>query len=230
MGTSVMYCINIRLHAPIGLIALLILAGVNSEARAATGEARVYMDVEYAVVKKDSESLRLVLKPFLRIENRFRDSGLVYEQWNAGFKLRILSWLSVAAYYTPRELLYPGKPDKFKNTVGADIVFHPSFGSFRFLNREANEWHATDMYYRYRNLSEVMYTTTKTWLSLYAYDEFRFDTDKRRVNMKNIGGGFEFDPKAPLTLRVFYDLEGNRRELAEWEYVHFIGASYAVHL
>ena len=206
-------------------IAIMLL---NGAVQAEVGESRGYLDVQYSVLKLDSESFHLDLKPFIRVENRFRNSGLVYQQWNTGVRFRVFSWASVAAYYTPRELF--GTSNTFKNTVGADLVFHPTLGQFRLTDRLANEWHITDKYYRFRNLSEVLYQTPVSWLSLFAYDEFRADGDQGRINMNNLGGGLQIDPKTTLTVRLFFDNEGNRRKLDKWQHLLFAGLSCAVHL
>jgi len=224
-----MRLMNFRLHVSIGLLGLLIIGGLAGPARAATGEARVYLDVEHMLPHRAAGSLHLTLRPFISVESRFRNSGLVYEQWNAGLRFGLLSWLSGAAYYTPREALSSAKPDAFKNVAGADVVFQPSFGSFRFINREANEWHVTDRYYRYRNLSEIVYTTPIRRMSLYLYDEFRVDSDEKRVNMNNVEGGIKADVTPSLTLVASYGIEANRRRLPRWEYVQFVGLKCAAH-
>lgn len=208
------------------LAALLLATPAPGIAQAASREERTYLDVEYTVLRRGA----LALRPFARAESRFRSTGLVYEQWNAGLRLRVLPWLSVAAYYTPREQLYPGKPTAFKHVVGADLVLQPSLGRFRLLNRETEEWFATDGFHRYRNLVEVAYPLPGARLSPYVYDEFRFDSDQRRVNMNDVGVGVQFNATPVLTLRLAYDIEANRRLLPTWQYTHFVGLAVAAHL
>lgn len=211
---------------PLALAVLFVLvAPAPGLAQAASREGRTYLDIEYTVLRKGQFRLR----PFARAESRFRSSGLVYEQWNAGLRLRILPWLSVAAYYTPREQLYPGKPIAFKNVVGADVVLQPSLGLFRLLNRETEEWFATDRFHRYRNLSEIAYALPGAPLSSYVYDEFRVDSDQGQLNMNDVGVGVQFNASAALTVRVAYDIEANRRLLPAWQYNHFIGLAVAAH-
>lgn len=208
------------------LVGLEMFASVRSEA--ATAEGRFYIDLEYTVLKIDSGALHFKLKPFVRLETRFRDSGMVYEQWNTGLRFGILPWLSAAAYYTPRLTMYPGKPGKFKNVAGADVIFHPQIGPFKLFDRVANEWHATDGFYRFRNLSEFIFNVAD-WAAVYFYEEFRIDADQRKVNMNNVGAGLQFDPVPALTLRLFYDFEINRRGLPDWQFVHFVGILMYAH-
>jgi len=208
------------------LAALLLAAPAPGIAQAASREGRTYLDIEYTVLRKGP----LALRPYARAESRFRSTGLVYEQWNAGLRLRVLPWLSVAAYYTPREQLYPGKPKAFKNVAGVDVVLQPSLGRFRLLNRETDEWHATDGFHRYRNLLEIAYPLPGARLSPYFYDELRIDSDQGRVNMNDVGVGVQFNATATRTLRLAYDIEANRRLLPTLQYAHFVGLAVAAHL
>jgi len=213
-----------------GLVACLLTGAAAAADAGTTGETRTYLDVEYTAAKKNAGRLRLAFKPFLRIENRFRNSGPVYEQWNAGFRLRVLSWLSMAAYYTPRVLMYPGKPNAFKKANGADIVFNRGLGPFILLDRVANEWYATDRFFRLRNLSRVTYKTAIPGIAVYVGDEFRLDPDEERINMNNMGGGLGFAPSPSLSLDLNYEIEANRRGLSGWQRVHFLGVTCASHL
>ena len=213
-----------------GIVAWFGMTAFGSAARADATEGRIYLDVSYAAYARHDGALHLSLKPFMRMESRFRDSGLVYAQWNTGLRLGVLPWLSAAAYYSPRQQMYAGKPNTFKHLAGLDLIFHHSIDGFRLLNRETSEWHATDAFYRYRNFSEVMYTTPAKWLSLFANEEFRVDADEERVNMNNVAGGLQFDPLSSLTFRVFYDFESCRRKAPQWQNVNFVGISTAVHL
>ena len=129
-----------RRSARVPLVFVLHAAAMPGPAQSPSREVRTYLDVEYLVARKGP----LALRPFARVESRFRSTGLVYEQWNAGLRLRIRPWLSAATYYTPRELLYPGKASAFKDVAGADVVLQPSIGSFRWLSRATEEWHATE--------------------------------------------------------------------------------------
>lgn len=212
---------------PLALALLLLLAApAPGLAQAASREGRTYLDIEFTVLRKGP----LALRPYARAESRFRSTGLAYEQWNAGLRLRILPWLSVAAYYTPREQLYPGKPNAFKNVAGADVVLQPSLGRFRLLNRETDEWFATDGFHRYRNLVEIAYPLPGARLSPYVYDEIRIDSDQGRLNMNDVGLGVQFNATATLSLRLAYDIEANRRLLPAWQYTHFVGLAVAAHL
>jgi hypothetical protein len=208
-------------------LSLALVLTARGPARADEEEARLYLDIENTVMKSDSG---LVLKPFIREENRFRGSGLVYQQWNAGLRIGILPWLSSQVYYTPRDLMYPGTPNQQKQVVGGDIIFLHRIGAFRLLDRVANEWHITDQFYRYRNLLQIAYPVKIKWLTPYIFDEFRGDSDQGRINMNEFGGGFRFEPSPSLTLQLFYDVEGNRRSLPDWQYVRYVGLTVAAHL
>ena len=209
------------------LLAFVLLAtATRGAAQAPSHEIRTYLDVECLVARKGDVALR----PFARAESRFRGTGLVYEQWNAGLRLRVKPWLSVATYYTPRELLYPGKPNAFKQVAGADVVLQSSVGQVRLLNRETEEWHATDGFHRYRNFSEIGYGSSRTRLAPFVYEEFRADGDQGRINMNDVGLGVQLNATSTLGLRFSFDVEANRRQLPRWQYTHYAGLAVAAHL
>ena len=213
-------------RSPRALLALVLLAAARGAAQAPSHEVRTYLDVEYLVAKRGS----LALRPFARAESRFRRTGLAYEQWNVGLRLRVRPWLSVATYYTPRELLYPGKPNAFKQVAGADVVLQCSIRQVRLLNRETEEWHATDGFHRYRNFSEIAYVPSRTRLAPFVYDEFRADGDQGRINMNDVGIGIQLNATPTLGLRFSFDVEANRRQLPGWQYTHYAGLALAAHL
>jgi len=196
----------------------------------AESEGRTYLDLDGKVYECHVQPLELELRPFVRTESRFREKGLVYQQWFGGVRLKLLPWLSLQSFYSRQDLTYPDKPKAGQNLVVGDVVFHPRFGPFRLLNREENEWHITERFYRYRNMTEVLYTLPFQWLGLYAFDEFRIDSDQSRVNLNDVGGGFQFDPTRQLAIRLFYDRESNRRLKPQWEQTDFLGLSFAGHL
>ena len=230
MGAAMMNRMSHHFYTAGALIAWLLVLMTSSPARSAEREFRSYMDFEYTALQKDGPVWHLALKQFLRVENRFRTGELVYQQWNMGLKIRLLSWISVQEYYTPREQMYAGKTRVNKDVVGSDLLFNPSYGPLRLLNRQANEWHLTDRFYRYRNLTELACKMPAKWLLLDVSEEFRFDSDQRRINQNDVGGGLQIDLSKSLTLRVFYDLEASRRLLPTWQYVHFLGLSVGAHL
>lgn len=212
---------------PRTLVAVVLLAvAARGAAQAPSHELRTYLDVEYLVAKRGS----LALRPFARAESRFRGTGLAYEQWNVGLRLRVRPWLSVATYDTPRELLYPGKPNAFKHVAGADVVLQTSIGRIRLLNRETEEWHATDGFHRYRNFSEIAYNPSRTRLEPFVYEEFRADGDQGRINMNDVGIGVQLNATSTLGLRFSFDVEANRRLLPGWQYTHYVGLAVAAHL
>ena len=212
------------------LITWLFVLSSGSPVRASEKEFRSYIDIEYTTFRSDGNIWQLALKPYLRVEDRFRAGNLVYQQWNIGLKLRLLSWMSVQEYYTPREQMYSGKPRVNKDVAGSDILLGWSFGPLRMSNRQANEWHLTDRFYRYRNLTDVTYKTPVKWVSLDVFDEIRFDSDQLRTNQNDLGGGLQIDLAKSLTLRVFYDLEASRRQLPNWQYVEYLGLLVGTHL
>ena len=218
------YKINLFLLA----VLTAMIAGIASNAAADTVETRSYVDLQYTAVSKDA--FVISVEPFYKMENRFRDTGLVYTQWNAGIRSNILSWLSAAVYYTPRELAYPNKTNSFKNAAGADLIFKAAAGPVGFMNREANEYQITDNFYRYRNLTEVKLATFEKWPSIYISDEFRADSDQQRINMNNAEAGFEIPGPAGLVFRLLYDVETNRRLLSDWQYTQYAGISCGVKL
>jgi len=215
-----------RRSARARLAFVLLATAARGTAQAPNHELRTYLDVEYLVAK----SGLLALRPFARAESRFRGSGLVYEQWNVGLRLRVRPWLSVATYYTPRELLYPGKPNAFKQVAGADVVLQSAIRQVRLLNRETEEWHSTDGFHRYRNFSEIAYGSSRTRLAPFVYDEFRADGDQGRINMNDVGIGIQLNATPTLGLRFSFDVEANRRLLPRWQYTQYVGLAVAAHL
>ena len=71
---------------------LVLAAATPGVAQAPSRERRTSLDIEYLVLSKG----QLTLRPFARAERRFRSTGLAYEQWNAGLRLRTSPWLSGA--------------------------------------------------------------------------------------------------------------------------------------
>ena len=212
------------------LVVLLSVPTLGSKILAAEKEFRNYLSIDYTTVRGDAGSLRLALSPYLTVENRFRDGNLVYQQWNLGSRLNLLSWLGFQAYYTPRELMYPGKSRANKDVAGFDVLLNPSYGPFRLLDRMANEWHMTDRFYRYRNFTDIIYKSPVRWIALDAFEEFRADSDQQRINQNDLGAGLQLLLNKSLSLRAFYDLEASRRQLPEWHYVSYIGVSIGAHL
>ncbi|MCD6498886.1 MAG: hypothetical protein J7M25_11385 [Deltaproteobacteria bacterium] len=218
---------------PLTLVTMLLAGAVPSVARASSrntkAEARLYMYADYKISFVKRKMLDVALVPFVKTEDRFRKEGLVFHKTFAGTKLDILKWLALRFYYAHRELLYPGKPVKSKHMAVGDIIFYPTFGPVTIKNRECNEWHITDGFYRYRNLTEVFYHPLR-WFGIFASDEFRVDSDQSRVNMNDLVGGFQFKPHKHLALRLFYRLENKRRNLPSWQFTHSVGLLFAAHL
>lgn len=205
------------------LLFAVVLLNIAAMAQAGTVEARGYMSINCVAVSKTAADAGINLNAFLKLENRFRDTGLVYTQWNAGLNVDILEWLNVSVYYTPREQSYPGKPNVFKNVYGVDLNLSYSLGAIKLYNREANEWQATDNFYRYRNLTGIALKTDGYWPAPYVSEEFRADSDQQRINMNNFEVGLNIKGMGATNFKVLYDIETNRRLLREWQYTQYTG-------
>ncbi len=151
----------------------------------------------------------------------------MYEKLSAGARSRVLEWLSLAAYYARDENVYGDKARRRGDLLVGDLVLQEALGPVRLLNREGNEWHVTDRYFEYRNLTEFLWRTPAQRVALFAYDEFRIDSDDVRVTFNDLGGGVEVSSDT-LVLRVFYDQEASRRLAPEWQRVRSLAVSFAV--
>ncbi|MHB9030957.1 MAG: porin family protein [Candidatus Latescibacterota bacterium] len=195
-------------------------------ARADERQIRIYTGIDDTVMERGA----FALQPFVREYSRFVKGKYVYQQWNIGVRMGHASWLSTQVYYSPRDRMYPGSPRTHKHLTGFDILFTPAFGKFELLDREANEWHITDRYYRFRNLMQIMYVPRDRRLSPYVYNEFRADSDQKRINVYGTGFGFRIDPASFVTLRLYYHREGDRRNRPDWKYSRYLAFSLTMHL
>jgi hypothetical protein len=214
----------------ISLVSVVLLIMTEGTAHSDDKEIRLYSEIEETASQKNGDNLSFTLKPFLREESRFREGRFVYQQWNAGLRFQNKPWFSSQIYYTPRDQMYEGTPYKHKDVMGGDILFFLKIRSLRILNREANEWHMTDNFYRYRNFTNIIYITKIKWLAPYVYDEFRVDNDQKRMNVNDLGVGIQITPSSLLTMQIFYDHESNHRNISDWEYVRYFGLSFIAHL
>lgn len=180
----------------------------------------MYLRGDYTVYRPE-RSPELSLGPFLRLEERFRARGVVYDKLSAGAKVQILSWLTTQLYYAHQVILDSGSVQK--HMVVGDIFVARLFGDFRLLDRNRNEWHATDRYYRYRNYLEVRWQTPVAWLAPWAAEELRVDSDQARINRNDLRVGVSLVPTDAVTLRTFFGFQSNRRNLSEWENTWYIG-------
>jgi hypothetical protein len=175
------------------LTEILVLTTVLLAAKSADAqEVRTYLQVDVGVYHLDEAPISLKLAPFVKVEDRFRDQGLVLNKTFVGMKLRILSWLSTQFYYAHKDLLYSAHQQKHM-TVG-DLILTYDDKQIRLSDRIGNEWHVTDRFYRLRNYTELLYKTPLKWLGLWAAEEFRFDSDQERINMNDVRAGFQFSP------------------------------------
>jgi hypothetical protein len=196
-----------------------LLLAVTTPARAQEG--RLYLRGDYTAYRLNRHPVDLSLGPFLKLEERFRGRGLVYDKLSAGMKVQILSWLTTQLYYAHQDLLDASHVQKYM--VVGDIIAARRFGDFRLLDRNGNEWHATDGYYRYRNYLEVLGRAPISWLTLWAAEELRIDSDQARINQNDVRTGIQAVPGGAVAMRLFYDLESLRRNLPTWGNTWYIG-------
>ncbi len=197
-------------------------------AQAQPAEARTYFDLGWRVLHERSGALDAGLSPFLE-ELRFQAQGLAYRKLSAGTRLRVLSWLSVQAYYARTTSTPAGKPASSADLLVGNVILSWKLGPLTLKNREGNEWHVTQAFYRYRNLVEGSLATPLPWLSVFLHEEIRIDADQGRVNMNNVGGGVKLGPWHPIVLRVFLEAESNRRSKPTWQTTPYVGLSLAAH-
>ena len=201
-----------------GLVALLCFAAVMAEATTARAEVRMYTLVRTRLLDLSHTS---TIDIFLKQENRFRESGLVLNKVFVGLKPKIRPWLSVQIYYANKDLNYTRHLNK--HMVVGDIILSTRLGSFAIKNRNGNEWHITDHFYRYRNYSAFAWSTPVGWLTLWTAEEWRFDSDQSRVNMNDIRLGIALGLRKRLNSKIFFDLESKRRNSVSWRENPFLG-------
>jgi len=189
-------------------------------------EMRLYFDAEHAVIEA-REGHPLTLAPFVRTEERFGDQGLDLLKVFGGIRITALYWLAFQCYYAHKDFFNPGH--RQANMAVGDIIFTYEKGPFRLKNRNGNEWHITDGFYRYRGYVEARYTTPAKWLRLWAAEEIRFDSDQARINENDVRAGLEFGNER-VVARLFYFWEANRRERTHWNDTNIVGVSIALKL
>lgn len=201
-------------------------AGAHAEER----QIRLYAGADDTILESWTKPMRFTIQPYFLEYSRFVKGRHVYQEWHMGVRMRHTPWLSTQTEYSPRDRMYPGSPRTRKDVAGFAVLFHPRLGKVRVLNREAGEWHVTDHFYRYRNLTQVVFPTPVKWLSPYVFNEFRVDSDQKRLNVNGTGAGIQIDPAPLATFRIFFNREGNRRNLPDWKYIRYLGFSCALHL
>jgi hypothetical protein len=208
----------------------MVLLVSRGSAHADERQIRIYTGIDDTLLDKNPKTRHFALQPFVREYSRFVKGEYVYQQWNIGVRMKHESWLSTQIYYTPRDRMYPGTPRTHKHVAGYDFLVSPKFGNFELLDREANEWHITDRFYRLRNLMQIMFLPRIKWPSPYVFDEFRADSDQKRINVNGTGFGLQMDPSSLMTLRIFYNREGDRRNRPDWRYSRYLALSLVMHL
>lgn len=219
------------LRWPIAALALLLW--LSASPAYATGEGRFYFDLDYLAIHGHGPTFHMSLRPMFRSEQRFRESGLVLLKTSAGLRFGALPWLSLQTYYAHKDLFYQDHRQAHMAVV--DVILHGHLGPLRLMDRNGNEWHVTDGFYRYRNYFETLWEIGRWrpggWnVGLWTSEEFRIDADVGRVNLNDIRVGLQFAPHQGYRLRLFYDLEAKRRGTPDWALTHFVGLVFAVRL
>jgi len=164
----------------------------------------------------------LTLKPFVKIEERFRDSGVVLNKFNAGLKIGFFKWLNSDLFYSLKELFYNGSVRKDLLTAGLTFSFHLS--RWNFKSRHRNEWHLSNEFVRYRNYSETDFKINRQF-GVYASEEFRIDSDEKRINQNDIRTGIDIKIDKKTKFRIFMAMETKRRHSPVWQRTYYLGFS-----
>ncbi len=204
-----------RLEFLIVIVALITICFTNSSA-----ETRIYSQILLKTSGTTSDT-KPTFSLFLRQENRFRKSGLVLNKVFIGGVYGFSKIFSFRGYYAFKDLLYKGHFTK--NMLVGDIIAKYRWGRYSFLDKNGNEWHITDKFYRYRNYFQISCLTPLNRLKLWTADEIRFDSDQKRINMNDVRLGLCFTIRKNLTFSPFFDLESKRRNKQQWEDTPFLG-------
>jgi hypothetical protein len=207
------------------ILALAAITAFSVEAFAEPLEARTYLDIgaSWSVAPDRAPALRL--GPFVREESRFREAGLVFVKAFAGARMTFLPWLRAAAYYAHKD--FPGSDRQQAHLAVLDVFVDFHVGPLVMFDKNGFEGHITDDFFRYRNAFESRWTSPLGWLAPFARGELRVDSDAERVNVLDAWAGLLFRlpnrAPSPLSLRLFYGYETNRRGRSEWAGVHLFG-------
>ena len=212
-----------------GLVAFTILP---TAASAEPLEARTYLDIGTRWSLAPDHAPDLQLGPFVREESRFREDGLTYVKTFAGARMRFLPWLRAAAYYAHKDFPASDRPQAHMAVLDVFGEFH--LGSLAGFDKNGFEAHITDEFFRYRNASELRWESPLGWLAPFARGELRVDSDAQRVNLLDAWAGLLLrrpnrEP-SPLSLRLFYGYEANRRGQPDWTGVHILGLEVAARI
>jgi hypothetical protein len=188
-------------------------------------EARTYLDIgaNWSLAPNRAPDLRL--GPFVREESRFREDGLTYVKAFAGARMTFLSWLRAAAYYAHKD--FPESDRHQAHMAVLDVFLNFHVGPLVMVDKNGFEGHVTDKFFRYRNAMELRWESPLSWLALFVRGELRVDSDAARVNMLDAWAGLLLrlpnQERSPLSLRVFYGYETNRRGQPTWNGGHLLG-------
>ncbi len=192
-----------------------------STATQGNAEVRSYLQVSTSLLAKQDHKSDFKLSIFVREENRYRESGLVLNKLFIGVRPTMFPWLSSQFYYANKNLNYTRHQNK--HMVVGDIILSTRLGPFTVKDRNGNEWHITDRFYRYRNYFEMAWKTPIRQLTVWTAEEWRYDSDQSRVNVKDVRLGIDLHLQKDLNTRVFFDLESNRRNANNWQQTPFLG-------
>lgn len=201
-------------------------------ASAEPAEARTYLDIgaNWSLAPEHAPNLRL--GPFVREESRFREDGLTYIKAFAGARMTFLPWLRAAAYYAHKD--FPNSDRQQAHMAVLDVFLDYHVGSLVMFDKSGFEAHVTDEFFRYRNAFELRWESPLGWLAPFARGELRVDSDAARVNLLDGWAGLLLRlpdrNHSPLSLRLFYGYEANRRGQPEWDGVHLLGLELAARL
>lgn len=187
-------------------------------------EFRNYISFDYKLFDINSG---FKIKPFVKLENRFRDLGSVLAKFSTGLKMGFTNWFNINIYYSNKGLYYSEYLQK--NLLNVDLVFLIHLGNIGFKSRHGNEWHINDRYYRYRNYSEI-YVKTDNKFGVFVSEEFRADSDEKRVNQNDLRFGSSVKINKSLKFTVFLGWESKRRHSQIWHDVYYLGFSTETHL
>jgi hypothetical protein len=190
-------------------------------------EARTYLDVDASWPLAPDHAPDLRLGPFVREESRYREDGLTFVKTFAGARMRFSPWLRAAAYYAHKDFPASDRPQAHMAVLDVFGDFH--LGPLTGFDKNGFEAHVTDEFLRYRNALEVRWESPLGWLAPFARGELRVDSDAQRVNLLDawtgllLTGPSREHERSPLSLRLFYGYEANRRGRPDWTGVHMLG-------
>ena len=220
-------------HILVSFVSVVLgLTAVPASANAEQSEARTYLDIGANWHLAPDVAPDLQLGPFVREESRFREDGLTYVKAFAGARATFLPWLRAAAYYAHKD--FPGSDRNQAHMAVLDVFVDFHVGPLVMFDKNGFEAHVTDEFFRYRNAFELRWESPLGWLAPFARGELRVDSDAARVNLLDAWAGLLLRlpdrERSPLSLRLFYGYETNRRGQPKWDGVHLIGIEFAARI